>query len=264
MDKQFKIDKTFLESNQYTEEGIKSYEFIFGEDFISSGGLDATIKILNDIELNENSKILDIGSGLGGGCKYLNKKYGAHVYGIDISEKMVNIAKKRNIENKKIEFEANDILMKHFPENTFDMIYSRDSILHLPLENKKKLFEKCYSWLKPNGILLVTDYCASKPEKWDKEFKEYVKQRKYTLTTVEEYKDLLISSKFKNVISKDISDFWLELLETEVKKLEDKKDEFLKQFSTEEYNTLRDGWTRKIKDSKKKIQMWGYFKAVKC
>ncbi|CRG95136.1 phosphoethanolamine N-methyltransferase, putative [Plasmodium gallinaceum] len=263
MENKFKIDKTFLETNQYTEEGIKSYEFIFGDNFISSGGLDATIKILSDIQLNENSKVLDIGSGLGGGCKYINDKYGAHVYGIDISENMVNIAKNRNSGNKKIEFEANDILLKDFPENTFDMIYSRDSILHLSLENKKKLFEKCYKWLKPNGIILVTDYCASKPENWDEEFKEYIKKRRYTLITVEEYKDLIVSCKFENVISKDISDMWLDLLEVEINKLEDKKEEFLKKFSQKEYNSLRDGWTRKIKDSKRKIQLWGYFKAVK-
>ncbi|SOV24467.1 phosphoethanolamine N-methyltransferase [Plasmodium sp. DRC-Itaito] len=256
-------DKTFLENNQYTDEGVKVYEFIFGENYISSGGLEATKKILSDIELNENSKVLDIGSGLGGGCMYMNEKFGAHTYGIDICSNIVSMANERVVGNNKIIFESNDILTKEFPDNHFDLIYSRDAILHLSLENKNILFQKCYKWLKPNGTLLITDYCAAKKENWDDEFKEYVKQRKYTLMTVEEYADTLASCNFKNVVSKDLSDYWNELLEGELKKLYEKKEEFLKLFSEKKFIGLEDGWSRKIKDSKRKMQRWGYFKATK-
>ncbi|KOB60429.1 hypothetical protein PFHG_02129, partial [Plasmodium falciparum HB3] len=219
-------DKTFLENNQYTDEGVKVYEFIFGENYISSGGLEATKKILSDIELNENSKVLDIGSGLGGGCMYINEKYGAHTHGIDICSNIVNMANERVSGNNKIIFEANDILTKEFPENNFDLIYSRDAILHLSLENKNKLFQKCYKWLKPTGTLLITDYCATEKENWDDEFKEYVKQRKYTLITVEEYADILTACNFKNVVSKDLSDYWNQLLEVEHKYLHEIKKNF--------------------------------------
>ncbi|EUD67727.1 phosphoethanolamine N-methyltransferase [Plasmodium inui San Antonio 1] len=267
------VDKKYLEDNQYSDEGIiksfycvnrlKAYEFIFGEDYISSGGIVATTKFLSDIYLEANSKVLDIGSGLGGGCKYINEKYGAHMHGVDICEKIVTIAKQRNKDKAKIEFEAMDIVKKDFPEATFDMIYSRDAILHLPYADKKILFEKCYKWLKPNGILLITDYCAAKMENWDEEFKAYVKNRKYTLLPIEDYGDLIKSCKFQNVEAKDISDYWQELLQLELNKLEEKKDEFLKKFSIKEYNSLKDGWTRKIKDAKRALQKWGYFKAQK-
>nr|4IV8_A Chain A, Phosphoethanolamine N-methyltransferase,putative [Plasmodium knowlesi strain H]4IV8_B Chain B, Phosphoethanolamine N-methyltransferase,putative [Plasmodium knowlesi strain H] len=257
------VDIEYLENNQYSDEGIKAYEFIFGEDYISSGGIVATTKILSDIYLEPNSKVLDIGSGLGGGCKYINEKYDAHVYGVDICEKMIAIAKLRNKDKSKVEFEAMDILKKDFPECTFDMIYSRDAILHLPYADKKKLFEKCYKWLKPNGILLITDYCADKIENWDEEFKAYINKRKYTLIPIQDYGDLIKSCNFQNVQAKDISDYWLELLQMELNKLEEKKDEFLKLYPTDEYNSLKDGWTRKIKDTKRHLQKWGYFKAQK-
>ncbi|GAB67639.1 phosphoethanolamine N-methyltransferase [Plasmodium cynomolgi strain B] len=251
------VDIKYLENNQYSDEGI------IKSDYISSGGIIATKKILSDICLEANSKVLDIGSGLGGGCKYINEKYGAHVHGVDICEKMVTIAKLRNKDKAKVEFEAMDILKKDFPESTFDMIYSRDSILHLPYSDKKILFEKCYKWLKPNGILLITDYCADKIEKWDEEFKAYINQRKYTLMPIQDYGDLIKSCKFQNVEAKDISDYWLELLQLELNKLEEKKDEFLKAYSIKEYDSLKEGWTRKIKDTKRGLQKWGYFKAQK-
>ncbi|SBS87813.1 phosphoethanolamine N-methyltransferase [Plasmodium malariae] len=219
------VDKKYLENNQYSDE--------------------------------------DIGSGLGGGCKYINNKYGSYVYGVDICENLVSIARTRNKEKPKIEFEAIDILKKEFPLNHFDMIYSRDSILHLSVEDKKKLFEKCYLWLKPNGVLLITDYCADKEENWDEEFKEYVKKRKYALITTEEYGQLLSFCNFKNVEAKNISDYWLQLLEMEVNRLEQKKEEFTSKYSTKEYESLINGWNRKIRDTKRNLQVWGYFKAYK-
>ncbi|SBT78007.1 phosphoethanolamine N-methyltransferase, putative [Plasmodium ovale] len=257
------VDKKYLESYQYSDESIKYYEFIFGEDYISSGGLTATIKILSDIQLDENSRVLDIGSGLGGGCKYINEKYGSYVYGVDICEKTVSIAKMRNKEKTKIEFDSCDILKKEFEENSFDMIYSRDSILHLTVPDKKRLFEKCYLWLKPNGVLLITDYCADTKDNWDTEFKEYITLRKYDLTTIDEYGNLISSCNFKDVQATDISDYWLELLEMELHRLNEKKEQFLSEYSLKDYNTLKDGWVRKIRDTKRNLQKWGLFKAHK-
>ncbi|SBT40236.1 phosphoethanolamine N-methyltransferase [Plasmodium ovale wallikeri] len=328
------VDKKYLESYQYSDESIKYYEFIFGDnvcnvcnvcmsafthglcisawftypvfprfschcrDYISSGGLTATIKILSDIQLDENSRVLgktsrdlfaasplhhftaapllprhspfpilphfaDIGSGLGGGCKYINEKYGSYVYGVDICEKTVSIAKMRNKEKTKIEFDSCDILKKEFEENSFDMIYSRDSILHLTVPDKKRLFEKCYLWLKPNGVLLITDYCADTKDNWDTEFKEYITLRKYDLTTIDEYGNLISSCNFKDVQATDISDYWLELLEMELHRLNEKKEQFLSEYSLKDYNTLKDGWVRKIRDTKRNLQKWGLFKAHK-
>lgn len=257
-------DKDFLDSNQYSEEGIISYEFVFGENFVSSGGLEITKVILDRCNyLNENSRVLDIGSGLGGSCLYIHQKYGCFVHGVDISENMIRIAKSRNFENEKIQFEMCDILTKDFPENSFDMIFSKDSILHLPIEKKKKLFEKCRKWLRPNGILLITDYCANNPDQWDESFKDYMKKRKYTLISVEEYKRMILDCQLKEVKTEDKTSLWIECLTKELKNLEEKREEFLKRFSEKQFQILHDGWTRKIKDAKRNMQLWGYFEFIK-
>lgn len=253
-----------LDSSQYSEEGITSYEFIFGENFVSSGGLETTMAILDKCKhLNENSRVLDIGSGLGGGCLYIHQKFNCFVYGVDISENMIRIAKSRNIENEKIKFEMCDILLKDFPENSFDLIYSKDSILHLSLEEKKELFAKCRKWLKPNGVLLITDYCANNREQWDEGFKAYIKKRKYTLLSVEEYKNLILETKLKEVKAEEITSLWIECLTMELKKLEEKKEEFLKRFSEKQYQNLHDNWSSKIENAKKNMQVWGYFEFIK-
>lgn len=255
----------YLDHAQYSEEGITAYEFMFGKNFVSSGGLETTKIIIGNLQkLNENSKVLDIGSGLGGSSLYINEKYGCSVHGVDISENMIRIAKSRNIENEKIQFEMCDILEKDFPENSFDLIYSRDTILHLQLEDKQILFDKCRRWLKPQGVLVITDYCANKPEFWDDAFKAYVADRKYTLITIEQYKNLLTQSQLKEVKTENITELWIKTLTTELKNLEDNKEKFLEKFSEKQYNVMHSGWTRKINDAKRNLHMWSYFEYTKC
>lgn len=53
-----------------------------------------------------------------------------------------------------LQFEISDILTVDYEEESFDVIYSRDSILHIP--DKQKLFQKLYvSSFSPSTELLV-------------------------------------------------------------------------------------------------------------
>lgn len=61
------MTRSFLDQTQYTEENINAYEWIFGKDFISPGGIDENRRILSEFdELAEGKKMLDIGCGIGG------------------------------------------------------------------------------------------------------------------------------------------------------------------------------------------------------
>ncbi|PON62194.1 S-adenosyl-L-methionine-dependent methyltransferase, partial [Parasponia andersonii] len=44
-------------------------------------------------------------------------------------------------------------------DNSFDVIYSRDTILHI--QDKPALFRSFYKWLKPGGKVVISDYCKS-------------------------------------------------------------------------------------------------------
>src|SRR5690348_16837034 len=52
-------------------------------------------KLTDMIEIKPQSKILDIGCGMGGSSFYLAKKYNAIVTGITLSQTQVNIARKK-------------------------------------------------------------------------------------------------------------------------------------------------------------------------
>ena len=56
------------------------------------GGITATDELLELCHITENSKILDVGCGVGATSSYIAKKYHVHVTGVDKSERMIHQA----------------------------------------------------------------------------------------------------------------------------------------------------------------------------
>lgn len=60
------------------------------------------------------------------------EKFDVHVVGIDLSINMVSFALERAIGLQcSVEFEVADCTKKTYSDDTFDVIYSRDTILHI-------------------------------------------------------------------------------------------------------------------------------------
>lgn len=84
------------------------------------------------LELKPDQKVLDVGCGIGGGDFYMAENFDVEVVGIDLSVNMVSLALERAIGRKcSVEFEVADCTKKMYPDNSFDVIYSRDTILHI-------------------------------------------------------------------------------------------------------------------------------------
>ncbi|CAI9113676.1 OLC1v1014322C2 [Oldenlandia corymbosa var. corymbosa] len=175
----------FLDTVQYKSSGILRYERVFGQGFVSTGGIETTSEFVAKLDLQPGEKVLDVGCGIGGGDFYMADKYNVHVVGIDLSINMVSFALERAIGlNCSVEFEVADCTTKTYPDGTFDVIYSRDTILHI--QDKPALFKSFYKWLKPGGRVLISDYCkkAGTPSE---DFAQYIKQRGYDLHDVQAY-----------------------------------------------------------------------------
>jgi 2-polyprenyl-3-methyl-5-hydroxy-6-metoxy-1,4-benzoquinol methylase len=97
----------------------------------------------------EGKKILDVGCAAGFQSAWF-KTQGLDVTGIDLSEKMVEHAKKEGI---------NAILMDMeeitFNENSFDGIWAIASLLHLKKDILPNVISSFSSILKKNGILMI-------------------------------------------------------------------------------------------------------------
>lgn len=132
----------------------------------------------------ENPSILDVGAGTGLLSAFLMERYPEASFTlIDISEKMLDMAKDRFRGNSEIKYIAADYSKYDFTEK-YDIVVSALSIHHLEDEDKKELYKRSYSILKENGIFINSDQVHGETpfiEKLNKEtWRQYVENSDLT------------------------------------------------------------------------------------
>ncbi|KAK2890777.1 hypothetical protein Q8A67_013420 [Cirrhinus molitorella] len=258
----FSTFQEFLDNQQYTRKGILHYEMMFGSGYVSTGGISTTKEFVDMLNLTAGQKVLDVGCGIGGGDFYMARTFGVEVLGMDLSSNMVEIAMERAVKEKVplVQFEVSDATKRRFPDATFDVVYSRDTILHI--RDKVDLFRKFYSWLKPGGKFLISDYCCGE-KPWTPAFQDYVNQRGYILYTPQKYGQFLSEVGFSNVRAEDRTEQFIQVIKAELHRAGEMKQEFIKEFSQEDYDTIVNGWTEKLQRCETGDQRWGLFYATK-
>lgn len=136
--------------------GGKVYDFL-DEHFEKTRYGNIRKKILKNLK----GKILDAGCGTGRNFQYYNEK--AMVIGIDISSKMLEVAKKRAYEsNAKIEVLKGDLRNLKFKDNSFDNAMASFVLCVIPERYEKKALEELVRVTKPGGKLYFLEYVYSK------------------------------------------------------------------------------------------------------
>lgn len=122
------------------------------------GSEEATLKALSYIpDLNEKSKILDIGCGTGGQTITLAKNTDAQITAIDMLpqflEKLMQKVKENNLIDR---ITAKEMLMDRltFDEKSFDVIWSEGAVYNIGFEKGLSLWSK---YLKDNGYIAVSE-----------------------------------------------------------------------------------------------------------
>jgi len=260
-----KMLQAWLDQNQYSRKGILRYEAIFGRTYVSVGGETTTREFVSQLNLKPGMKILDIGCGTGGSAFYMARTYGVDVHGIDLATNMIAIANDYRNEMEatvkhRVQFYVEDAVTMEYPNNFYDVVYSRDTILHIP--GKEKLFQNFLSTLKPGGKLMISDYCRGDQEH-SQRFKDYVKSRDYKLFTVPEYGRIIEKAGFQKVIALDKTKLMIDIMKMELGKFHKIKETFVEEFSQEDFDYIDQGWSDKLVRCNEGDQAWGLFTATK-
>ncbi|MEM4246842.1 MAG: class I SAM-dependent methyltransferase [Candidatus Woesearchaeota archaeon] len=93
-------------------------------------------------------RILDVGCAVGTFLK-LARKAGWDCYGIDLNAHSIAVCKKAGLNVKR-----GFLNRKSYPKGFFDAIHMSDVIEHM--ENPLASLKLCASFLKPNGVILIT------------------------------------------------------------------------------------------------------------
>lgn len=251
----------FLDGKQYTEEGIAKYQLMFGDGFVSPGGVATTAEFAKLLQLSADQNVLDVGCGVGGAAVYLARTYGCYVYGIDLSVNMILTALERAAAHgngDKISFEVSDATKRDLPEESFDAVFSRDALVHVA--DKPTLFARLFKFLKPGGRLVITDYLRCEGPASD-EFEAYVEQRGYTLHTIEEYQRMLQEAGFENVVAEDRSEQLAGCLKDELAKVGEDGVKLAAELGEEALEAAKESWQSKLKRVEAGEHRWGLFHA---
>lgn len=102
--------------------------------------------------LPQKRHALDIGCGASGRIVGLLLRHGFTVEGVDISARMLELARARH---PAVTFHHADICQWPLPRQ-YDLISGWDSIWHLPLAEQEPVLRKLMAGLTPGGILIYT------------------------------------------------------------------------------------------------------------
>ncbi len=124
------------------------------------------LPIVDTITKNYNAKdakILDIGSGPGLLVKMLAEKSNKfEMVGLDISEEALSLARKNTTGLENVTFRQGRASNLPFPDKTFDIVISKDSLHHF--ENAKKAIKEMARVAKPGGLLYIQDLRRNLPK----------------------------------------------------------------------------------------------------
>ena len=124
-------------------------------------GRKATLELAEKMQLTNDSRVLDIGSGLGGPARTLAEEYGCHVTGIDLTQAFCDAAEVLsdwvNLGNR-VAFQQGDATELPFADNQFDAAMTIHVAMNIPA--KDRMYEQARRVLKPGGVFAVYDVLA--------------------------------------------------------------------------------------------------------
>jgi arsenite methyltransferase len=122
------------------------------------GSQTATDRLVELCRIGANTRVLDVGCGVGITACNMARTYGCKVIGVDLREGMIQRAmeraRKQGVEDDTAFMVANALSLP-FPDHAFDVVLA-ESVLAF-IEDKARALEQCTRVIEPGGSLGVTE-----------------------------------------------------------------------------------------------------------
>ena len=135
-----------------------TFEALAPYDQFHGRGLEATEEIAGLIKAAAGDHLLDVGSGIGGPARYMARRFGCSVTGIDLTAEFCEVA--RHLTRllgleAKIHIETGDALKMPFADTSFDGAYSMN--VSMNIADKAALYAEIRRVLRPGGWLMLSE-----------------------------------------------------------------------------------------------------------
>ena len=161
----------------YDQQHIDFLEHIWGDGFLSPGGADEVARVIDGVDI-AGKHVMDIGCGSGACAVLLTRDHdAAHVTGIDVEDPVCAAARRRaEIEGVADRITITKVVPGPFPfdDGTFDVVFSKDSIIHIP--DKAAMAADAFRVLKPGGRFAASDWLIGHDGEPSAQMADYIKE----------------------------------------------------------------------------------------
>jgi phosphoethanolamine N-methyltransferase len=232
-----------LEDPVYCLKNVPLFETLYGKNLISLGGTKAIDNMFIGVDIKKQ-KALDLGFGLGGVAFYLAKKFSMNISGIEVHPWMVKYATEQAPKDliHSLAFHVYDEQGNiPFARGSFDLVYSKGVLNHV--KNKKDLFQKVQTVLKPKGLFIIADWIYPQ-----------IKQEPGPLVfeTKQSYSQVLEETGFNINDFKDDSIIFLSYIKTFLENMSRNRDHIESKFGKEIFVNILEQHYQLIEDIDKK------------
>lgn len=122
------------------------------------GGAEATSALLDKLNVSEDMRVLDIGSGIGGPARLAATRYGCHVTGVDLTPAFVEAARSLSEMTgmaDSVEFLVGSATDLPLPNSSIDLALLLHVGMNIP--DKQSLFREARRVLRDGGTFAVYD-----------------------------------------------------------------------------------------------------------
>ena len=127
-------------------------------DQFHTRGMLATRDLAAMADIRPDTRVLDLGCGIGGPARFLAATYGCHVTGIDLSEGFIEAAQyltSRCGMEDLVSFRLGNALALPFPASGFDLVFLQHVAMNI--QDRAGLYAEIARVLRPGGRLAMYD-----------------------------------------------------------------------------------------------------------
>lgn len=211
--------------DRWPEWRLEMSEKLWGHQCLTPGGLEYLIDFVKAMIPASEKSFLDLGAGIGGGVRGINKEFGVWMTGMEPNEALAEIGKEESIKQglgRRAPVSWYDPDNIRLEARKYNGVYALETFFRFA--DKGSVMDACHLTLRHGGHLMFTDFVLAHPGDPGDSVRRWMSVDKVTnpLWTAKQTHAALSERDFDVRVAEDISEKyramvltgWLQLLET--------------------------------------------------